>query len=175
MGVINLGNLVSKLKNSLSGIFVKKTDKATASAFGIVKIGDNISVSSGKISVPLGTTEKPGVLQVGSGLSVTDGVVSAVSGGGITTYEIFHEAGTGSWIDVTLTSDFSEFKFANMSYESSGTYFGGNMIPIVSPSANDVFYLRAGSNVDLQLQYVSERSVKIVAPSGYTFRVILIK
>ena len=51
MGVINLGNLVSKLKNSLSGIFVKKTDKASKNKFGIVKIGNGIDVASGVISV----------------------------------------------------------------------------------------------------------------------------
>ena len=65
MGVINLGNIVSKLKNSLSGTFVKNTDKATKSAFGIVKIGDNINVSSGKISVPVATAESYGVVKTG--------------------------------------------------------------------------------------------------------------
>lgn len=51
MGVINLGNLVSKLKNSLSGTFVKKTDKASKTKFGLVKIGNGIDVASGVISV----------------------------------------------------------------------------------------------------------------------------
>lgn len=51
MGVINLGNLVSKLKNSLSGTFVKKTDKASKTKFGLVKIGNGIEVASGVISV----------------------------------------------------------------------------------------------------------------------------
>lgn len=125
MGVINLGNIVSKLKNSLSGIFVKKTDKATKSAFGIVKIGDNVSVSSGKISVPLGTTENPGVLQVGSGLSVTDGVVSASASGGFTFDLIGTKEGvTDNVLDVTLTADYRTYKMLGIWTQRSG---GGDL------------------------------------------------
>lgn len=51
MGVINLGVLVEALKKKLSGTFVKTTDYASKSKYGIVKIGDGITVSSGKISV----------------------------------------------------------------------------------------------------------------------------
>ena len=53
MGVINLGLLVEKIKRKLedSG-FIKNTDYATASAAGVVKIGDNIDVTeAGVISV----------------------------------------------------------------------------------------------------------------------------
>lgn len=52
MGVINLGLLVEKIKRKLedSG-FIKNTDYATASAAGVVKIGDNIDVDDGVISV----------------------------------------------------------------------------------------------------------------------------
>lgn len=51
MGVINLSILVEKLRKKLSGDFVKKTDYATKTKFGVVKIGDGISVNGGKISV----------------------------------------------------------------------------------------------------------------------------
>lgn len=51
MGVINLGVLVEALKKKLAGTFVKTTDYASKTKYGIVKIGDGITVSSGKISV----------------------------------------------------------------------------------------------------------------------------
>lgn len=71
MGDINLLGMIRKLKSSLSG-FVGKNDKATKSAFGVVKIGDNISVSSGKISVPVATEDTYGVVKAGSGGCVVD-------------------------------------------------------------------------------------------------------
>lgn len=43
---------------------------ASASTKGIVKIGDNISVASGVISVPIATTSKLGVVKIGSGLTI---------------------------------------------------------------------------------------------------------
>lgn len=52
MGVINLSILVEKLRKKLSGDFVKKTDYATKTKAGLVKIGDGITLgSNGKISV----------------------------------------------------------------------------------------------------------------------------
>lgn len=52
MGVINLGLLVDKIKRKLENSgFIKNTDYATASAAGVVKIGDNIDVDDGVISV----------------------------------------------------------------------------------------------------------------------------
>lgn len=65
--------------------FVQKTDKASASKLGLVKIGDNVSISSaGAISVPIGSSETAGVYKVGEGLSVADGVLSAGASGGMT-------------------------------------------------------------------------------------------
>lgn len=80
MGDINLLGMIRKIKNSLSG-FVSTSDKASKSAFGIVKVGDNISVSSGKISVPVATAE-------------TYGVVLASSGGGVELTEVWDGSGT---------------------------------------------------------------------------------
>ena len=74
MGDINLLGMIRKIKNSLSG-FVSTSDKATKSKFGIVKVGDNLSVSSGTISVPVATAE-------------TYGVVKDTGGGGVTLTKI---------------------------------------------------------------------------------------
>jgi len=49
---------------------------ATTAALGIVKIGSNISVSSGTISVPTATTATLGVVKVGSNISVSSGTIS---------------------------------------------------------------------------------------------------
>lgn len=60
--------------NISSGTISVKT--ATTSALGVVKIGSNISVSSGTISVPTGSTSTAGVLSVGSNISVNNGKIS---------------------------------------------------------------------------------------------------
>ena len=57
-----------------SGTISVKT--ATTSALGVVKIGSNISVSSGTISVKTGSTSTAGVLSVGSNISVNNGKIS---------------------------------------------------------------------------------------------------
>ena len=49
---------------------------ATSSALGVVKVGSNISVNSGTISVPAATTSALGVVKVGSNIAVASGVIS---------------------------------------------------------------------------------------------------
>lgn len=93
--------------------FVKNTDKATASALGLVKIGDNINVSSaGKISVPVGSSDTFGVLKAGNGVTVTDGVISVTGGGSALTLlytapDTPEESGT----EITLSDTISNYKF----------------------------------------------------------------
>ena len=93
---------------------VKKTDKATASAFGVVKVGDNINVSSGKISVPIGSAATAGVYKVGNGLSVADGVLSATATASGITADVLYTAPatpeTMSQLEVTLTHDIADYK-----------------------------------------------------------------
>ena len=63
---------------------VTKTDYATASKAGVVKVGNNISVASGKISVPDASDEVAGVVKVGIGLEVDaeTGALNVTGGGG---------------------------------------------------------------------------------------------
>jgi len=49
---------------------------ATAEAKGVVKVGSNISVADGVISVPEATEAVKGVVEVGLNISVADGVIS---------------------------------------------------------------------------------------------------
>ena len=74
---------VTTLWNKIKSNFVKKTDYATASTHGIVKIGSGISVNDGVISatgynLPIASSSVLGGVKVGSGLNITAaGVLSA--------------------------------------------------------------------------------------------------
>ena len=52
---------------------------ATTSALGLVKIGANITVNSGTISVPTASTSALGVVKIGSNISVNSGTISLTS------------------------------------------------------------------------------------------------
>lgn len=65
MGDINLLDRINRLTKKVAGA-VFPSDKATKSKFGIVKVGDNINVASGVISVPVATEETAGVVSLGS-------------------------------------------------------------------------------------------------------------
>ena len=61
--------------------YVKNTDYATGSDGGVVKIGNNIEMTAGKISVPIATESKVGVVKVGENIEVAeDGTISAKAG-----------------------------------------------------------------------------------------------
>lgn len=71
---------------------VTKTDYATASKAGVVKVGNNINVASGKISVPAASDETAGVVKVGTGLSVDeDGFLNASASSGFTMTKLVGE------------------------------------------------------------------------------------
>lgn len=62
--------------------YIKKTDYATGSQYGLVRIGTNISVSNGVISLPYASASSYGVMRAGSGLSASNGVISVQGGSG---------------------------------------------------------------------------------------------
>lgn len=78
--LVNIDGMVSP--GADLSAYVKKTDYATGTKYGLVKIGSNISVSNGMISLPYASTSSYGVMRVGSNLSVTSGIVSGQSSGG---------------------------------------------------------------------------------------------
>ena len=53
---------------------------ATTTSVGVVKIGDNITVNSGTISVATATDAVKGVVQVGTNIDVASGVISVKTG-----------------------------------------------------------------------------------------------
>lgn len=89
--------------------FVTKTDKASASKLGLVKIGDNVNISSGgAISVPVGSAETAGVYKVGTGLSVDEnGALSASATGGLTVDECWSGGSTDSY--ATFTTPLTDY------------------------------------------------------------------
>lgn len=127
MGVINLGLLIEKIKGKLeSSGFIKNTDYATASATGVVQIGDNVDVSSaGVVSVPIATDATAGVVKVGDGLAITEaGVLSAAgSGGGFE--QIYTEAATpvASSTAITLSKSSADYKALMIVYKRDGKFF----------------------------------------------------
>ena len=65
-------NYVSKSSVSdASGI-----PNADTTQYGLVKIGSNINVDNGTISIPLATSSVSGIVSVGNGLSVDNGIIS---------------------------------------------------------------------------------------------------
>ena len=125
MGDINLLGMIRKIRNSLSG-YVSTSDKASKSKFGIVKVGDNLSVSSGTISVPVATEE-------------TYGVVKAGRSGGVT----FDELWTGT-TSTTLTSIASSLTHPLNDYKAilvcEGTSVSGCVAPLVAVGESGVNY-----------------------------------
>ena len=127
MGVINLGLLVEKIKRKLedSG-FIKNTDYATASAAGVVKIGDNIDVDDGVISVTFPTVT-----------------------GGITVDELWTGNVTNEYLDITsaLTHPITDYKFLAISQSDGTNVLSGQLlyVPNMSRNQNNSNYMDYGT------------------------------
>lgn len=101
---------------------ITKNDLATASKAGIVKVGNNINVASGKISVPVGSAETAGVFKVGENLTVDEnGALNAEAGG---LAPVLLAEGSGSLSDnfkeVALTDDYDKYTMIVVCVGTSG-------------------------------------------------------
>ena len=90
MGVINLGLLVDKIKRKLENAgFIKNTDYASASAAGVVKVGDGLEITGA-------------------------GVLSVTGGAGFTRDVLFEEGAEpvalAANATVTLAHNYSDYK-----------------------------------------------------------------
>ena len=73
-----VGTAVDASSQTLNGridVLDGKIQPATKQGQGIVKVGDNISVSDGTISVPTATSSTKGVVRVGDNLKIEDGAI----------------------------------------------------------------------------------------------------
>lgn len=59
-----------------NGVISVSPPNATTLSKGLVQVGDGLTVSNGVVSVPTATNSTKGLVQVGTGLSVTNGVIS---------------------------------------------------------------------------------------------------
>ncbi len=162
MGDINLLGMIRKIKSSLSD-FVGKNDKATKSKFGVVKVGDNISVSSGTISVPVATADAYGVVKAGAS--------------GITVDELWTGNVTNEYLDITnaLAHPITDYKFLAISFNSGSNVMPGQLlyVPNMSTSTNNSNYLYYGSaNCNIRL---GEGSVSIQGSAQNGLKLIGIK
>lgn len=128
MGVVNLSILIERIKKSLSGEYVKKSEKASTTAFGIMKVGSNLTASSGKVSVPVASDTTAGVVKVGSGLSIADGVLSASASGGMSATLLKEGSGSLSdnYTEVTLDDDYDKYYMLIVCVGNNGKNSTGN-------------------------------------------------
>ena len=142
MGVINLGLLVEKIKRKLedSG-FIKNTDYATASAAGVVKIGDNIDVT------------EAGVISV-----------TFPAAGGFTMDKLFdNNVAQGSDIEYTLSAAYTGYKFLVVTAPSASTPDFGKIM-VVDDIANGTYNLNPSGIVNLRFD--AEDATKFKVPQG---------
>lgn len=122
-----------------ASVVVKKTDYATASKAGVVKIGNNIVVSSGKISVPAASDETSGVVKVGNGLEVDENGFLNASGGGGGTEVIY--SGDGSTVTFTLPDgrNLTDYKLLAIIGKAGSSYCAGFTPTAVLSSKADTY------------------------------------
>lgn len=108
---------------------VSKTDYATASKAGVVKVGNNINVSSGKISVPAASDETAGVVKIGNNLSIDEnGFLNAAGGGGVTPVALYE--GNGSNLAYTFPEGKSMSDYNFIVVLCSGDCHGTAIVPV---------------------------------------------
>lgn len=167
MGVVNLSILIEKLKKALSGEYVKKTDKASASAFGVVKVGNNISVSSGKISVPVASDSTAGVVKIGSGLAINDGTVSVTASGGMTMDELYNgNVVQGTETQYDLAHPYTDYKFLCLVTASGANTTAGGIMAVANLSTGNYNSNGTGNNVVTGIRLDSSDATKFSTPSG---------
>lgn len=127
---------------------VTKTDYATASKAGVVKIGNNIDVSSGKISVPVASDETAGVVKAGTGLSVDENGALNVTGGGITVDELWSGTTSASYADISATLSAETLKSYKLILGVEGLKGGG--LAHVSPN-DGTYQFALTKTVDLDV------------------------
>lgn len=149
MGDINLLDRINRLSKKIGGA-IFPSDKASKSAFGIVKIGDNINVSSGKISVPEATADSFGVVKL---------VAS-----GVTCDKLFDDnIGQGSTTEKELSSAYTNYSFL-VFVKTSGVnveYGYPMIVDAISTGANNMNASGVGS-----IRFNSEDATKFYMPQG---------
>lgn len=144
---------------------VTKTDYATASKAGVVKIGSNISVSSGKISVPAASDETAGVVKIGNGLEVDaeTGALNATATGAICDKLFDGNVVQGGTTPYELSAAYTGYKFlVFVKVSGVNVEYGYPMITdAISNGANNMNASGIGS-----VRFDTEDATKFILPQG---------
>ena len=71
-----VSNNFDTFKQNIAKYTIDSIPKATDSTYGLVKIGDNITVNEGVISIPDASDTQKGVVQIGDNITVNNGTIS---------------------------------------------------------------------------------------------------
>lgn len=164
---------------------VTKTDYATASKAGVVKIGSNINVSSGKISIPAASDETPGVVKVGENLSVDENGFLNASGGGFTLTKIGELASpvTGASADITCTRPITDFQALLIWNTNNDNQAASTFIPVADFVANGAYRTLVDTSnsgsiangfINKKADDTTDTIVTIEAKSGMKFKTLVI-
>lgn len=151
---------------SFSSLFAPTIVDATTSVKGIVKVGSNINVSSGEISVSNADSNTYGVVKVGTGLQI-NGSTGALETVTVDPLKVYNDADT-------LVGTSGELQFKGLGFTVSNTgnrnivTFAPSNIYVGSTSYPDITSLKfaAGSNVTLTPTTPSSNTLQIEI--GYT-------
>lgn len=143
---------------------VTKTDYATASKAGVVKVGTNINVASGKISVPAASDETAGVVKIGTGLAVDeDGFLNASATGSVCDKLFDGNVVQGGSTASELSAAYTGYTFLVFVKTTSATVeYGFPMIvDAISTATNNMNVSGVGS-----IRFDSEDATKFLMPQG---------
>lgn len=186
MGVINLGLLVDKIKKKLENSgFIKNTDYASASAAGVIKAGDGLSVNAttGVATVPKATADSFGIVKPGSGISIAAGVISAAGGSSLTKIGELASPVTGTTADITCSQPITGFQMLLIWNTNNDNQAAATILPVADfvanaqyrtlvdtsnsgAIANGYIYKKAGDTTDT--------IVTVEAKSGMKFKTLII-
>ena len=147
---------------------VTKTDYATASKAGVVKIGNNISVSSGKISVPAASDETAGVVKIGTGLAIDEsGALNVTAAGGITYEELFSGSiSQGGSTHVVLSKPYTDFKALQLVWISGVNMTSGTPLVVSCIQTGNLNSNQSGLSNLSSLRFDPEDATYFTVPSG---------
>lgn len=136
--------------------------KATNSTLGGVKVGSNIAVNDGTISIPAASTSTLGVVKVGSNISVSDGTIS-LSASNVTNALGYTPPSTNTTYTAASSTNLGLVKTgANVTVSSAG------VIGVPAASSSSLGVVKIGSNLSVNNGTISLSSANVTAALGYT-------
>ena len=132
LGMVKIGTGISVTGDGTISVAPGAIPDATYTSKGIVQIGSNIQVSSGVISLPIGSSTTPGIVKVNTavGLSVSNGVISAVLANGTNTFGV---VAIGNSNNLTATSGVIDVGPNIAKKDSANTFTKAQVVALATP------------------------------------------